>query len=79
MRRAVSSRVARRHLKKYLVPGMVVERAEHAKGAHLKVWLSGVPTPQIVSLNDQGRDLKNAQARIRRLAQSVAENRKANS
>jgi hypothetical protein len=58
---------------------MVVERAEHAKGSHIKVWLSGVCTPQIVSLHDQGRDLKNAQARIRRLAQPSMENRKANS
>ena len=69
MRRPVSSPRVRKHLEQYCPPGTKVERAEHAKGSHIKVWLSGVCTPQIVSLHDQGRDLKNAQARIRRLAQ----------
>lgn len=71
MRRPVSSPRVRRHLEQYCPPGSRVERAEHAKGTHVKVWFAGVETPQIISLNDQGRSLKNAQARIRRLARQV--------
>ena len=69
MRRAVSSARARKHLAQYCPPGSKVERAEHAKGSHMKVWITGVQNPLFISLNHNGRSLKNAQARIRRLAQ----------